>query len=227
MRSLAPNTSGADSQFSEWSPLRCYMRRADAASETSYLPWPIVPGPSKGTEIDAEPLLLFGTIPVLAIELGEVAGLSRQCQLDVGNGLTGFPPAYDVACTDVGRSLANVGLEPAMDFLIYRQRKDGNGTLGDWVQVAPLIEYAHWDILEESPETNLKDPLTSRLNDPYIELSPTDPTNDIWTYYFIDRYPYELLAPGNSTEYRYQLIYFDDEHRPVLSRLTNWIGAGS
>ncbi len=227
LRSVAAAREDGSAELSEWSPRRCYVRRADGVAVPEYLPWPEVPGPVAGPALEATPLNTFvlGLLPVLAIDLVEISGLT-QCVLAQERGLTGFPQAFDVDCTDVGRAQAEVALAPAVGFLAYRQRRSGDGSLGDWVQVAPLIEFAHWDPLS-LPTSPFKRALTARLNDPYLELTPLEGSGSRWAFRFIDRYPYEFLLPGTTTAYRYQLIYFDEAHRPVTSRMTDWIEAGS
>jgi hypothetical protein len=161
--------------------------------------------------------------PVPAIELGRVEGLGRAgCRADLAEAV-GYPPLPAVECSDGGRLRATAALESALGFLVYRQWRRPDGTAGDWQQASPLIEFAHWDPIDGDGKTEVQ----VRLNDPWIRLVRADDAIDTWRVLFFDRYPVVLpFVSSEGREYRYQLVYFDDRHRPVAWRQTDWIGVG-
>ena len=81
------------------------------------------------------------------------------------------------------------------------------------MQVSPLIEFAHWDGPNDDPKGIVRE-----MRDPYIKLKTTtlaDTTPEGFVY--VDRYPY-----ATNTDYRYRLVYFSNDHRPIQYRETDW-----
>jgi hypothetical protein len=170
---------------------------------------------------DNAPLLFAQPMP--AIELARVTGLVRGCSYNAEQ-LLGYPPYPALECNISGLVRAQAGFAQTAGFLVYRQSRAAVGGESDWQQVSPLIEFAHWDALDVNPLD--KAAPTARLNDPYIKILRADGEPDTWRLMFFDRYPQVLPLFGDSAEYRYQLVYFDERHRPVAWRRSEWIAVG-
>jgi hypothetical protein len=172
-------------------------------------------------------LQLLGSQPLYAIELGRLDGLDSEesCLYD-RSVITGYPPLPTMLCTTAGRLRVDAALAPASGFLVYRQSRGTDGTLGDWLQVSPLIEFAHWDRVEPDE----KFPANARLNDPYLKLVPAPGQPNTWRILFFDRFPQMSglgVVFGESRDYRYQLVYFDERQRPVAWRQSAWLGSSA
>lgn len=170
--------------------------------------------------------LLFAQ-PMPAVELGRVTGLMRGCAYNVEQ-LLGYPPQPALECNIAGLARARAAFAQAAGFLVYRQSRATEGAESDWQQVSPLIEFAHWDALE--PDPGNKEAPTARLNDPYVKILRAEGEPDTWRFMFFDRFPQVLPLFGDRAEYRYQLVYFDERHRPVTWRRSEWLalpGEGS
>ena len=169
-------------------------------------------------------LLLGQLMPTL--ELARTTGLGRACGRNTEE-VIGFPPLPALECGEAGRLQAQATLEPAVGFLVYRQLRRPDGTLGDWQQVSPLIEFAHWDRIDKKTLEESKIDVSTRLNDPYIKILPVAGEIDTWRFLFVDRYPLVnylwAQALGEGRDYRYQLVYFDDRHSPVAWRQSGWV----
>jgi hypothetical protein len=163
--------------------------------------------------------LLFAQ-PLPAIELGRVTGLTRGCSYN-SEQLLGYPPHPALECDIGGLARAQAAFAQASGFLVYRQSRAAEGGESDWQQVSPLIEYAHWDALEVDPLN--KEAPTARLNDPYVKMLRAEGDPDTWRFMFFDRYPQVFPLFGDRAEYRYQLVYFDERHRPVAWRRSDWL----
>jgi len=229
LRSIGVHGTDAATRASDWTPKRCYTRRADADITPAYLPWPRVPAPAPQAALvpasgNVEtPLATIDLAGFVAIELADISGLVAEGCEQSGVAPLLYPPLPTLICTEAARLRAQAALQPALGFLAYRQERDPGGSLGDWIQVAPLIEFAHWDRIEPRPSATKDDPLTASLNDPWIELVPGD-GDDEWRFLFFDRYPSDFAGDGSGPAYRYQFVYFDQDHRPVAWRQSGWMG---
>lgn len=179
-----------------------------------------------GRALDDDAGLLFAQF-MPAIELGRVTGLTRGCSYNIEQ-LLGYPPTPALECNIGGLVRAQAALAQAAGFLVYRQTRATEGGESDWQQVSPLIEFAHWDALEVNPLD--KEAPTARLNDPYVKILRAEGEPDTWRFMFFDRFPQVVTVFGDRAEYRYQLVYFDERHRPVAWRRSEWLavpGEGS
>ena len=102
------------------------------------------------------------------------------------------------------------------------------GTAGDWVQVSPLIEFAHFDAIDPPREAEKGTKFIKwRLNDPFVKFlfNGSGDKDDDLTLFFLDRYPFISVADLAATqlyEFRYQAVYFDRSHKPVRWRQSDW-----
>jgi hypothetical protein len=132
----------------------------------------------------------------------------------------------DLECTAAGMATVKEALAPELNFILYRQSRIVGGNAGNWIQVSPLIEYAHFDRIEPRPQLDkFASYIEWRLNDPFVKFVVED--SPILT--FLDHYPFALYADIAETqpyEFRYQAVYFDTEHRPVRWRQSQWFGGG-
>jgi hypothetical protein len=213
---IGPSVDGSPSLFSDWSAPRCANRRSDSSSIPEYLPWPMLEDAPEGRELRAGVQGIPGLVGYLRVDIEPVkpvdaSTLLRNCI---------FNPQESVFFLEEGKLAADAMLEDALGFVAYRQRRAPGGVGGDWVQVSPLIEFAHWDPYDPAPEEQKF--LARYLRDPYVFLRRNDFNDDrirAWT--FVDRYPYSL-----TDEYRYQFVYFDRDHAVVETRMSDWIGVG-
>lgn len=129
-------------------------------------------------------------------------------------------------CLSGGRAEFRAELEDKLHFMVYRQSRVDGVTVSDWVQVSPLIDYAHFD--REAVPLSASNFMLHTLNDPYVKVAAggvRNPTTDI-VIWFVDRYPMFVDASGAAArEWRYQLVYFDKDQRPVAWRGSDWFGA--
>lgn len=168
-------------------------------------------------------LTVIGSQPLYAIELGRVSGLSQDCLYDRSN-ISGYPPLPTMLCNTAGRLRVEAVTASAAGFLVYRQTRGVDGTLGDWLQVSPLIDFAYWEEIEPDEKIGAN----MRLSDPFLKLVPVGPSQpDNWRILFFDRYPQMSglgVVFGETRGYRYQLVYFDERQRPVAWRQSAWLG---
>jgi hypothetical protein len=169
-------------------------------------------------------LEVLASQPIYAIELGRLTGLNNDCLYDRAV-VAGYPPLPTMLCTTAGRLRVEAAMASAMGFLVYRQARGADGMPGDWLQVSPLIDFAHW----EAVEPDEKFPANARLNDPYLKLVPVPGDPNTWRILFFDRYPQMSglgAIFGETRNYRYQLVYFDERQRPVAWRQSAWLAVG-
>lgn len=239
-----PRSSGDSSLNSPWSKKRCYTRTSDGEEDKpTYLPWPTVKSAK-----EAEPLFggsfSFGSISLmlqnttrdilefpLTFLHGELAG---KCQVR-SKGKVPIPylanstsVSEEVICTDAGYKVIKNALKPQLNYLLYRQKRAESEPEGDWIQVSPLIEFTHFD--EISPPLQVKNLLFKwRLNDPFIKFVKFD-DKDFYLFIHHDRYPFVTdIAFGQKSkfgntpyEFRYQAVYFDNTHKPIRWRKSDW-----
>lgn len=171
-------------------------------------------------------LEVLGSQPLYAIEVGRLDGLESNgdCSYDTA-AVTGYPPLPVMTCIGSGRRQVEATLASAAGFIVYRQARRADGTVDDWQQVSPLIEFAHWD--RDVVEINDRPLEIFRLNDPFLKIVPVNRQADAWRILYFDRYPQmnglAAIFSGERRDYRYQLVYFDDLQRPVSWRPSDWI----
>jgi len=149
-------------------------------------------------------------------KMGIIKTYNSNCGL---GGTVEGPPDTDIFsteiwCNNAGKLSAESVVAGVTPFLVYRQSRSPDGVTSDWIQVSPLIEFAHWDSIPVVPDKGFD----RQLNDPYIKLLTNSNLNSGWRFVFRDNYTYL----GN-WEYRYQFVYFDDDHRITRWRRSNWI----
>lgn len=230
LKAVAPNAIGRDSATSAWSSPRCATRSRAALAPPEYLPWPSLPPAPQGeplaVHLGAELIdptrLNTADMMHLYFDLADVTGLADYC------GYEGLEPdetsAWDIfvqlTCRLPGMVKSQAAVMPQLNMLVYRQRRNLAGELQDWIQVSPLIEYAHWDhtVLRLA---QLDNPIrVAVLNDPYIKAYKLGTTGDSVRFVFTDRYPYI-----GGQDYRYQVVYFTGDHRIAHWRQSDWITA--
>jgi hypothetical protein len=131
------------------------------------------------------------------------------------------------ACLNGGVAKFRAELAEYMNFMVYRQSRINSGPASDWVQVSPLIDYVHFDreFIPGSVRGDDRGATVWTLNDPYIKTVLQGPELAAW---FVDQYPFLVAADATGTqpfEWRYQVVYFDSEHRPVRWRGSDWFAA--
>lgn len=225
LRSVSPSSVESESLSSDWSSPRCVTRSDEPRSAPEYLPWPSQPGLPQGPDVQAQ----LGTeLPErnvysegygnVLLSIASVEGLLQDCFFIryLPGGTFEYRVFPEVECNRSGKARAQAAVRSELDFVVYRQGRAPDGTLGEWIQVSPLIDYTHWDDvpLNEKQGTNTK------FNDPYIKAYEDFNQQDLWHFVFVDRYPY---ITGH--DYRYQLVYFSDDHRLNRWRQSDWVTA--
>ena len=210
-QSVAPAHSGESSLTSGWTSPICTDK--DAALPT-YLPWPEVARTAIGEPLVLKTVNQTGLIDPgvgnsLFVDLFSMAG-EGSCEY----GATAGHIFAAVGCLTSGYLNIKKELSAFTSFMVYRQSKDAVGATREWIQVSPLIEYAHWD------ETTLSDNPFYILNDPFIKLVQDTNAADQWTFVFKDNYPFT-----SGLDYRYQIVFFGSNHRLKLVRKSDWISA--
>lgn len=241
LKAIARDTGDA-SLNSPWSKQRCYTRRADGEDTVEYLPWPTVKPAAEGEALQAIGGVLFSNN-----EIGfDIAGLPEDEPDFIGVNLAFligqlgdkcyFQEIYsriekdnlpdELFCNDAGRAAVQSALKPQLNYLLYRQKKKGN-LEGNWIQVSPLIEFAHFEKLP--PNYKIKEKSYHwRLKDPFIKFLKVR-GRDAYGFLHHDRYPFltgkflgKTLTDHEPYDFRYQAVYFDKNHRPIRWRQSNW-----
>lgn len=228
-RALSPNAQDTKSVSSPWSAPLCKDIVPNGQVEPDYLPWPTVDAISRGKNTTAHIGVefrsegrLFG-LDQKFVDLFDFEIPNNDCQFNFNAALgtaTVFRVFPIVECTLKTKTLFESQFGEYASFMLYRQSGDENNP-GEWVQVSPLIDYAHWDYKGlKKPDGFKDDRRFYELNDPFIKLyyiSDKDSGNFIWRAAVLDRYPYDF-----SKKHRYQIVYFDETHRIVHWRLSDW-----
>ncbi len=237
LMSVGPDDGTGSSLSSNWSTEKCFTRTSTGEDLPEYLPWPSVQGAVQGAPLEAALVTDYLISPFLAFKLGESADL-LQPFADFSNCWITTPNPepqrrqdfYPYRCLEGGYADFQRFLEPELRFILYRQQRLVGGVASDWVQVSPLIDYAHFD-REQVDIGNDNGPFTVwTLNDPYVKAlaDEVDPsTLNIW---FVDQYPFQWSADVERNqlfEWRYQAVYFDAGHHPVRWRASNWFRDGN
>ena len=244
LQAIAPSAGTAQALRSVWSKQRCYSRLAGGVEDLPvYLPWPVEKTATQDIDLVGDLVTGFRKVPsFLSMLLTSRSGLLAGCEfLLPGQTPGGLPDPNqppgdsnrfdDLECTDAGMAAVKAALAPQLNFILYRQSRIVGGTAGNWIQVSPLIEYAHFDDIPSRLRTD-KDAsaIEWRLNDPFVKFLVENPASaDSLTFLFLDRYPFTIAADVFSAElheFRYQAVYFDQDHRPVRWRQSQWFGSG-
>jgi hypothetical protein len=212
---------------SKWSTEKCFTRTAMGEDIPTYLPWPAVQGAIQGDPLAASLVTnLRGVPPFLAIELAESTGMITDVADSISDCWIGESPPQDFdtyGCFSGGVARFKSLVSPELDFIVYRQSRINAGEASDWVQVSPLIDYVHFD--RQVLNLGDRDVTVWGLNDPYIKVTGSAGLAPLLTVLFIDQYPFIInadLEGAQEYEWRYQLVYFDDQHRPVKWRGSDW-----
>ena len=164
-------------------------------------------------------LLMLAVSSLLAlaprIPLGSFTGLGKACDVAVFSPQQIYPR---LECDRAGEGIVRAATETLPNFVVYRQARLPDGTVGDRVQVSPRIDAQHWDRID-----NPTDPrFTRRLTDPYLRVRAIDQTNDRYGLVYVDQRPIIL---GHA--YRYQLVFFTDDNRLLEWRETPWLDSAT
>ncbi|MEE9494089.1 MAG: hypothetical protein V3W04_12000, partial [Gammaproteobacteria bacterium] len=220
-RSVGISPAGGESLLSPWSAPLCAERRDDNVADPEYLPWPALASAPQG-----EPLVTgIHSLPVgngtaeYTLHTIELTTTPLDENIWFGCFVDGSDSLYiGVGCDASGVAAARSLIDRNVHFLAYRQARGSGDVNGDWLQVSPLIEYAHWDSLTDrkiNPKS--KKQLVAQLNDPFIRYLEVEPRSNS-RFVFVDRYPFTA-----NRDYRYQFVYFDADHRITQWRLSPWV----
>jgi hypothetical protein len=241
---IAPSAGTAAPLRSPWSKERCYSRNDSGEDLPEYLPWPEVKSPSEGEPLSGFLTEYRGLSVLLGMGLKNENDLLDLCERILPDQIPGTPPPepstpegeytdFDaLECTDNGMVAVKAALASELNFMLYRQHRISNGTESNWVQVSPLIEYAHFDDIPTRTRGE-KDALSFiewRLNDPFVKILYSDTAPDTLQFIFVDHYPFATHAdypPTQPYEFRYQAVYFDKDQRPVRWRQSAWFSGGN
>lgn len=239
LKALAANSDSGQPSSSSWSLKRCYTRLESGDEDLpQYMPWPAVESPVKGKSISAKLIKDYRKVPMfLMLELANNVSVNGECEHILPNQIPGqlpdpLKPASetnkfdDLECTDIGVTSVRAALASKLNFILYRQKRVAGGERGKWIQVSPLIEFAHFDDIPSRPRENKNSSsIEWRLNDPFVKFFYDDILNQI-NFIYLDRYPFttatDMFAPV-PYEFRYQAVYFDSLHKPVRWSQSDWV----
>ncbi|MCB1745449.1 MAG: hypothetical protein KDK91_34095, partial [Gammaproteobacteria bacterium] len=222
--------SGSSPGSSDWSETVCDDRTPASSDPPVYLPWPRIPVPEAGDQLQAQyarsddigVVLLSEPMdstqssclpepPPIACDLQfppSSSGLGR-CVGEIGH--PPQPTYAQCALCSVIQQHANVPLR----FVAYRQSRAGPSEApGDFYQISPLLD-APWCDLEVNAFGSV-----TRLNDPWFSLVNVATGNE-WPGYrllFTDRFPFR-----DDRQLRYKFVLFDERGEIAGHRLSNWI----
>ncbi len=211
--------------LSDWSGVRCDIRKPVTDPLPEYIPWPKIPTPAEmGSmlnlylQADGMPVVLLtdpidlsgceGNLPDPCIRNPKLPCLSR-----------GEENLLIFYCDDVCEKLKE-NLGGKLNFVAYRQstKKTSDPSIfSDYVQVSPLIDRLYCVSFYRSgyPDGVLQDPFIKLVN-----FNMGDPDWDGYRLVFADRYP-----NIRDRWYRYQLVYFDTNGEISGHRQTDWFQA--
>jgi len=228
-KSIAPNNQGETSLSSPWTNPICTDKEVPL-TPPSYLPWPDVPRTRLGSSLTVHTALEFAStdgspglsdsigLNSIFIDLFSIESLSVDAlclhETEINNSINELLFA-DLWCNPGGYLKVNSELGNWTSFIVYRQPRDSSLVLGNWIQVSPLIEFAHWDKDDSLID---KTGFGYNLNDPFIKLYKDPAYVDRSIFVFRDNYPYV-----QGKDYRYQIVFFAANHNPELVRETDWI----
>lgn len=240
LKAVARN-AGSGTVSSQWGKQRCYTRLAGGEEDLPvYMPWPAVNAPDQGEVLIGGLVSNFRKVPAhLTMRIVRKSGLLEGCErLLPGQPPGGIPdplqPEQDsnqfdaLECTDAGMAAVKAALAQEMNFILYRQSRIVGESEGPWIQVSPLIEFAHFDDIptRQTGEKDTPSFIEWRLNDPFVKfIFIGAPAKDELRFVYLDRYPFSPYADLTATqlyEFRYQAVYFDKSHRPIRWRQSEW-----
>lgn len=214
-------------RLSQWSAERCETRSSSAATVPKWLSWPGLKRANQKDDLTVKSNTDFGFLPSGSpIQSGvhiPLLSMTNVCRADP-NSITLFgeitqsPPDQGSAlvnldCNPAGKMVTSGAYSEKLNFIVFRQSRE-DGVISNFKQVSPLIDYIHWQ-----QTVDAKNGTRYVLRDPYIWPSVADISNtDQLTLSYVDRAP---LVSGR--EYRYQLVYFDQDHSLAAWRQTQWI----
>lgn len=233
LRTFAPSSQVGDPHYSNWSAPLCTTRTDTPTAPPEWLPWPqlaeIPEGEPLPVEASAEVHAASTQIPVsngLYIPLGDMFYSTGECDAEVyTRGVVGTIDEEDLIPPDTGLYLAQLNCTTSgyaraqsiagshLDMMVFRQARAPDGQTSDHVQVSPLMDYVHWEAIFDLKGSGV---IGHRLHDPFIWALGDALSNRVELAYF-DR---AGLLPGY--DYRYQVIYFDEEKRLRQWRSTDW-----
>ncbi len=232
-RSVAKTSSATNSDgLSDWSSWLCQPRLPEAGELPSYIPWPHINTAANLGELqalylntDQEPVILLANEDLsfrFAANLCSVQNINK-CGVD-GKDLC--LPAISVETTQTADcatlcSSVKSSIIGGSNFVVYRQRASNVNQVNSYkafIQVSPLINHVSCNATYKGSKGG--GTTVSELADPYIALADFsgDPAWDGTRPVYRDHHP---LISGNS--YRYQLVYFDENHEITGYRWTDWI----
>jgi hypothetical protein len=237
MLSLSRDDGSGTSLSSDRGPQKCFTRTSSGEDMPQYLPWPEVQGAVQGVPLQATLVENYRSVQAFpGIVLAEASGLLNDafageisdCWIDASAVPEQDRQDFDTyRCLSGGLAEFRAMLDAELDFMVYRQSRVNGGSPSDWIQVSPLIEFAHFD--SETIRSGDTDYRVHTLNDPFVKVARDglgNPTTDIIVW-FVDQYPMLVNANGAGSqtfEWRYQLVYFDKDQRPVKWRGSDWFG---
>ncbi|GGX46358.1 hypothetical protein [Saccharospirillum salsuginis] len=236
LRTFAPSTQVGQPHYSDWSAALCDTRATEDNEPPQWLPWPGLADVPQGPDLSlldgrdiqtASPQVVLSTglaIPLGDFSYSDLNGCSRPVYL---RGVYGDSDDTDTSKPTKGRYLTDLICRPSglaqfksaladdLAFMVFRQTRTPEGQVSDYIQVSPLIDYVHWVVEQNEKGTGY---LGHRLRDPYI-FAIADA--DQFAHVDIAYYDRAGLVPDH--DYRYQLIYFDDDLRMREWRSTDWM----
>ena len=220
----------AANQESSWSAEMCGLRLPPNEVYPQYLPWPRVPTPGELKSLEASYLPKEGLPAVLLgentlINAGSAVGLLSNCLGTESNGSDSACIATPEIVSDeagfCSKIQASVGAR--LGFVAYRQSRQhaADPNPSEFHQVSPLIDQVHcWEELTEQYLTGSA--ARGHLDDPFVELVRFSATSSFHAgengLVFVDRSPHEV-----GLQFRYQLVYFANDHEIVGYRTTDWL----
>jgi len=245
MLSVGREDGRGNASRSDWSTERCYTRTALGEDNPVYMPWPLVEAPPQGEPLVGEYVDDFRTlVPFIGLNMIQRGSLARDdCTILAPGQVTQNDPLPDpdtltdfdsYTCGETGYNRFQSAMGSELGFILYRQSRIAGapGTTSEWNQVAPFIDYIHFD-RSVLPFGDRLFPIWT-LNDPYFEiiLKPAGSAPKFYSFNsvqvrFIDRYPFAATSGGQPNEWRYQAVYFDADHRPVKWRVSDWFGSAT
>lgn len=230
MLSIAQEGSDGTALSSDWSTKRCVTRTAFEETPAQYLPWPEVQGPPEDVPLTGAYVSDYRNVaPFLAMPVIDASGLLQdslatesECVVEGEAAPVEQRQTFDtITCPSVAVARFRRQLLPELNFILYRQSRKAGGTPSDWIQVSPLIDYVHFD--REVVPLGDRELTLWTLNDPFIKVIPLN-RGDTLRVIYQDRYPFLANDLVNDAlyEWRYQAVYFDEDHRPLKWRISEW-----
>lgn len=231
LRTFAPSSQVGEPHYSNWSAPLCTARTETPTAPPEWLPWPqlaeIPEGEPLTVQQSADVETVSSQIPVsngLYIPLGELFYNTGDCDTNaytrgVIGSVDATPPENglylaQLNCTTSGYGKAQSLAGAHLDMMVFRQARSPQGNTSEYVQVSPLMDYVHWEPVYDLKETGV---IAQRLHDPFIwAIADADYFNRIELVFF------DRAGLLESYDYRYQVVYFDDEKRLRQWRATEW-----